>query len=135
MRADEFMESVKKAEEELRRLAYMRAHMYDLATSISPNFSGDRVQTTVSSKVENATTAIVDCTRELDEQAEKYAALVRKANGLIAKMTQKNFRCVLTAFYIMCLKPDMIREMMGFTDAKSVYRCRKYALRELQKLM
>lgn len=135
MRADEFMESVKKAEDELRRLAYLRAHMYELATAISPNFSGDRVQTTVSSKVENATAAIVDCTRELDEQAEKYAALVRKANSLISKIPQRNFRYILTAFYLMHIKPEEIREIMGFTDVKSTYRCRKYALRELQKLM
>jgi len=135
MRAEDFMEEVKRAEAELRRLTCTQSHLRELATAISPNFSGDRVQTTVSSKVENATVALVDLAGDLNEQAQKYAALVRKANELISKIPQKNFRWILTAFYIMGWNPTAIRELMGFNDAKSVYRCRKYALRELQKLM
>ena len=135
MQAKAFMEDVRNAEAEIRRLSDQKTHLYELATSISPNWSGDRVQTTVSSKVENSAAKIVDLTRELDLQIGLYVDKVRRANDLISKIPQEKFRRVLTMYYILGWNTATIRTALGYTDDKSAYRCREYALRELQRLL
>lgn len=136
MRAKEFMEQVRRAEEELVLIGQKRQHLADLATSMG-GMSGSPIGKTPSgtSRVETAAVGLVDLFTELDVKAEEYRVLVKRAEELIGRLTQPNFRKVLTLSYLCGLRPGAIRDEMGYKDEKSVYRCKGYALRELQKFM
>lgn len=136
MQAKMFMEQVRRAGEELKLIAKKREHFQEMATSIGVKLtdmpsSGQKG----ASRVEAGAIGLVDLLADLDAKEAEYCALVRKAEALIAKLPQENFRKILTLNYIVCCSQKTLQDEMRFKDKKSVYRCNKYALRELQKIM
>ena len=136
MQAREFMAQVQKAEKELKIIGAKRRHYEDLMMSI-----GMKVKTVVvtssgnTSKTETAAIGLLEMTEELASREKEYAELVKKAEGLIARLKQENFQKVLTYKYLCNWSWKSIRDELGYKDEKSVYRCHGYALRELQKIM
>lgn len=135
MKAKEFMQSVRKAEIELVSLTAKKQHFMDLATSIGVNLTGMPGGQGGGSRVETGAIGLIDLIGECTDKEREYVALVKKAEELIAKIPNENFRKVLTLRYIACESWKTVRDKMGYEDEKSVYRCNGYALRELQKLM
>ena len=135
MKAKEFMQSVRKAEIELVSLTAKKQHFMDLATSIGVNLTGMPGGQGGGSRVETGAIGLIDLIGECTDKEREYVALVKKAEELIAKIPNENFRKVLTLRYICCNSWKTVRDKMGYKDEKSVYRCNGFALRELQKLM
>ena len=137
MRAKELMEQVRKAEAELKLIGARKRHYDDLAKSLGSGIGSTAFskQPSGSSRVESAAVALTDLATELDVRAKRYADLVRKAEKLIDKIPQENFRKVLTLRYLSGWSWRSIQDEMGYKDEKSTYRCNGYALRELQRLM
>ena len=135
MKAKEFMQSVRKAEIELVSLTAKKQHFMDLATSIGVNLTGMPGGQGGGSRVETGAIGLIDLIGECTDKEREYVALVKKAEELIAKIPNENFRNVLTLRYICCNSWKTVRDKMGYKDEKSVYRCNGFALRELQKVM
>ena len=135
MTAKEFMSQVSKAEREMLLFSARRRHYEDLMSSIGANIGGGVHSQNVSSKTETAAVGLVFMTEQLTAKIEEYTALIKKAEELIGKLSQENFRRILTLRYLCAWSWRSIRDEMGYKDEKSVYRCHGYALRELQKVM
>jgi hypothetical protein len=135
MKAKEFMQSVRKAEIELVSLTAKKQHFMDLATSIGVNLTGMPGKQGGGSRVETGAIGLIDLIGECTDKEREYVKLVKKAEELIAKIPNENFRKVLTLRYIACESWKTVRDKMGYEDEKSVYRCNGFALRELQKAM
>ena len=78
---------------------------------------------------------MIDLIGECTDKEREYVELVKKAEELIAKIPQENFRQVLTLRYIARNSWKTVRDKMEYKDEKSVFSCNRYALRELQKLL
>lgn len=136
MQAKEFMLSVQKAETELKIISAKKRHYADLAMSIGAKIRVVVIaKTDNGSKTETAAIGLYEMQELLDQKEKEYTALVRKAEGLIAKIPQEKFRLLLTYKYLCNWSWRSIRDELGYKDEKSVYRCHGYALRELQKVM
>ena len=136
MKAKEFMQQVHHAEIELRMIEKKRRHFQELATNIGVNLTGmPGGGQQGSSRVETGAIGLVDLMAGLDKKAAEYAALITKAEDLIDKIPQDNFRKVLTLRYILGESWKTIVDEMEYKDEKSAYRCHGYALKELQNLM
>ena len=135
MTAKEFMSQVQKAEREMLLFSARRRHYEDLMVSIGAKISSSVHSQNVSSKTETAAVGLVFMTEQLTAKIEEYTKLIKKAEELIAKIPQENFRKILTLKYLCGWSWKSIRDEMGYKDEKSVYRCHGYALRELQKVM
>jgi hypothetical protein len=135
MTAKELMQNVEKAQEELRLLVERRNYYLEMATSTAA-FGGNEIHgTNVSSRVEDAAVSIADLAASGDEKIREYTAIVQQAESLINKIPQYKFRQVLTYKYLLCLPWATVSEKMGYSDSKSVYRARGYALQALQKVI
>lgn len=136
MTAKDFLLSVRKAELELKIISAKRKHFEDLIESIGSNMKKAVVQTSGgSSKTETAAIGLVDIMEQLVEKENEYIRLIRKADELIAKIPQDQFRRVLILRYLCGKGWKDIKKEMGYKDEKSVYRCHGYALRKLQEVM
>ena len=135
MQAKEFMLQVEKAEKELTLIGARRRHYIELATSMGGTGGTIPKNPTGSSRVEMAAVSLADLMQELSEKERAYVELVKKAEGLIAKIPQDNFRKVLSFRYLAGLSFRSVSDEMGYKDEKSVYRVHGYALQELQRLM
>ena len=100
MKAKEFMESVRKAEIELISLSSKKQHFMELATSIGVNLTGMPGRQGGGSRVETGAIGLIDLIGECTDKEREYVALVKKAEELIAKIPNENFRKVLTLRYI-----------------------------------
>ena len=138
MQAKEFMAQVQRAEKELVSISAKRRHYLDLMMSIGVKaITSDKVSTqpSGSSKTETAAIGLIEMESQLAEKEREYTALVKKAEALIAKLSQEKFRQVLTFRYLCDWSWRSIRDELGYKDEKSVYRCHGFALKELQKVM
>ncbi len=136
MQAKEFMQQVHHAEEELKLITAKRRHFEDLAVSIGSGMgSAISGKPSGASRVEAAAVGITDLTTELAVKEKEYVALIRKAEGLIAKLPQERHRQVLTLRYLSGWSWPSISDELKYKDAKSVYRVHGWALQELQRLM
>ena len=135
MQAKEYMIRVRKAEQELRTLAARRSHYLDLMQSMCSDPAADRVQHGISSKTENVAIGLASLAEKMAQRSAEYAQIVTEAEELIAKIPQQMFRDVLTYRYLCGMSWRTIRDVMGYKDEKSVYRCHGYALKELQNLL
>ena len=135
MKAKEFMESVYRAELDLIALSAKKQHFMDLATAIGVKLTGMPGGQGGGSRVETGAIGLIDLIGECTDKEREYVSLVRKAEELIAKIPQENFRQVLTLRYIARNSWKTVRDKMGYKDEKSVFSCNRYALRELQKLL
>ena len=133
MKAKEFMQSVRNAEYELIALHAKKQHFIDLATAIGVNLTGMPGGQGGGSRVETGAVGLIDLIGECTDKEREYAALVRKAEELIAKLPDERHRQVLTLRYIACDSWKTVRDKMGYEDEKSVFRCNGLALRELRK--
>lgn len=135
MQAKDFMEQVRRAEEELKLIYAKRAHYQELATMTNASLGGTRVETSNTSRVENTVVNIADLTTALDVKEAELVKLIQNAEKLIDKIPQYKFRQVLTLHYLAGMKMSDVSTAMEYKDDKSVYHVRGFALRELQKLM
>jgi len=135
MRAKEYMESVQKAEQEMRLLAEQREHYLALGGALAANFAGMPGAHDNHSRVETAAVGMADITTEIDQKLADYAKLIKEARALVDRIPVFNFRQVLIYHYFIGKPMREISEIMQYQDSKSVYRARGYALRELDKLM
>lgn len=135
MQAKAFMEQVRRAEAELQMIAARRQHYLELATSISGTGSAIGGRPSGASRVEAGAVGMVDLLAQLNASERGYVRIVRTAETLIARIPQENFRRVLTLHYLAGHDMQTVNREMGYTDKKSALRCRRYALRELQKVL
>ena len=135
MQAKEYMIRVRKAEQELLRLASRRRHYLDMMQSMGSDPAADRVQHGISSKTENVAVGLAALAEKMEQRSREYAQIVTEAEELIAKIPQEKFRDILTYRYLSGMSWKTIRDVMGYKDEKSVYRCHGYALKELQEVM
>ena len=135
MQAKIFMETVRKAEEELKLISAKRQHYQELATMTSVNLNRIGGSSGVTSRVENAAVNIADLITSLDVKEAEYVQIIQNAEQLIDKIPQYKFRQVLTLYYLAGMQMSQVSSQMGYKDDKSVYRAREFALRELQKVM
>lgn len=138
MTAKEFLAQVQRAEKELIAISAKRRHYLDLMMNIGVKaITSDKVSTTPSgaSKTETAAIGLVEMEGQLAEKEREYTALIKKAEGLIGKLSQEKFRQVLTFRYLCDWSWRSIRDELGYKDEKSVFRCHGYALKELQRMM
>lgn len=135
MRAKEFMEQVRRAEEELQLIADQRQHYLWLGGALGANFGGMPGAHDNHSRVEVAAVGMADLAAELDKKAATYAETVRKAQALVDQIQVPNFRKVLVYHYFLGKPMKEITGIMGYQDERSVYHVRSYALQELQKLL
>ena len=134
MTAKEYMEQVRRAEEELVLIARKRSHYIDLMLSMGVK-SGPVVKSSGgTSRTEAAGIGLVDLMADAEDKIKEYTTLVQEAEKLIAQIPQERFRQILTYKYLCGLPPKEIQKEMEFKDEKSVYRCNGYALQELQKV-
>lgn len=135
MKAKDYMQQVARAERELKLINAKRLHFIDLAESMGGGMGTTAAKPSGASRVESAAVALADLTTELDVKAAEYTAFIRKAEKLIGKIPQENFRYVLEYKYLAGLSWKAISDEMRYEDEKSVYRTHGFALRELQKLL
>lgn len=137
MQAKEFLERVRRAEEELKLIGAKRRHYQDLIMSIGVHLTDNGVisKPTGASKTETAALGLVEMESELGKMEAEYAALVKKAEKLIGGLEQEKFRKVLTLRYLCGWSWKSIRDELDYKDDKSVFRCHGFALKELQKVM
>jgi len=136
MQAKEFMESVRRAERELKIISAKRRHYEDLIQSIGSNMGAAVIsKPTGVSKTETAALGIIEMTELLAAQEKEFAAKVQEAEKLIAKLRQPKFRQILTLRYLCDWSWKSISDELDYSDEKSVFRCHKFALKELQKVM
>lgn len=135
MNAKEYMIRVRKAETELELLTARKRHYLDMIVSMGSSPDADRVQHGISSKTENVAIGLVSLARKTEEKIEEYVKIVHEAEELIGRIPQDNFRKILTLKYLCGHSWKLLQDEMDYADAKSVYRCHGYALKELQKLL
>ena len=136
MQAKEFMLQVQRAENELLGISAKKRHYIDLVQAIGAKMSSTVVQgSNGASKTETAAIGLYEMTKLLEEKEKEYVELIKKAEELIAKISQQKFRDVLTYRYLCRHSWKTIRDEMDYKDEKSVFRCHGYALKELQKVM
>ena len=135
MTAKEYMIRVRKAEEELEILFARKRHYNDLILSMGSSPDADRVQHGISSKTETVAIGLVSLSAKIDEKIEEYTKIVAEAEELINKLPQEKFRKVLTFKYLCGHSWKLLQDELDYADAKSVFRCHGFALKELQKLM
>lgn len=137
MRAKEFFRQVSHAERELVMLRAQICHFRDVGTSISGGNMDSPVVTHSlgQSRVESAAMGIYDATRELEEKAKMYLAIIRKAEDLISRITQDKYRQILTLRYLAGWSFRSISDELRYQDEKSVYRAHGWALAEAQRIL
>jgi len=135
MRAKEYMEQVRRAEEELQLIADQRQHYLWLGGALGANFGGMPGAHDNHSRVEVAAVGMADLAAELDKKAAAYAETVKTAQALVDQIQVPNFRKILVYHYFLGKPMKEITGIMGYKDERSVYHVRSYALQELQKLL
>ena len=135
MQAKEYMLRIERIEQELKIIAARKRHYMELATSIGNGGGAISSTPTGTSRVEIGAVALADLRREMESKEQEYTELVRKAEKLIDRIPQENFRKVLKLRYLAGLSFRSVSDEMGYKDEKSVYRVHGYALSELQKAM
>lgn len=135
MTAKEYMIRVRKAEGELEMLAARKRHYQDLILHMGASPDADRVQHGISSKTETVAVGLVSLTEKINLKMAEYEKVVTEAEALIKKLPQEKFQKVLTFRYLCGHSWKLIQDELDYGDAKSVFRCHGYALKELQKLL
>lgn len=137
MRAKDYFRNVLRAEKELKLLRAKIRHYEDIGYSItggsidSPVVSHSRG----SSRVEAAAMGIFDTTIALEQQAQEYVQLIKKAEALIARIPQEKYRQILTLRYLAGWSFRSISDELNYSDPNSIYRAHGWALREAQKAL
>ena len=137
MTAKEFFRRVLGAERELMMIRAKIAHFRDVGTSISGGSIDSPVVTHSlgQSRVESAAMGIYDATRELEQQAKEYLAVIRKAESVIRDIPQEKYRQILTLRYLSGWSFRSISDELRYNDPKSVYKAHGWALSEAQKVL
>ena len=135
--AQQYLRQVAYAERELRTLRAKLRHFEDLGLGGGGVASGNASirASTASSRVENAAIGIIDLTREIVAKIADFEALMRRAEKLIEKVPQENYRRILTLMYMCGMSFPGISDEMRYTDRNSVYRAHGWALVEFGKVM
>ena len=135
MTAKEYMMRVRRAENELETLAARKRHYEDLIVTMGSSPDAVRVQHGISSKTETVAVGLVSLAEKTEAKIEEYVKIVHEAEDLIGKIPQDKFRKILILKYLCGHSWKLIQDEMDYADAKSVFRCHGYALKELQKVM
>jgi hypothetical protein len=135
MTAKEFFAEVTKAEHELYLIRKRQEHAIDMATRLG-GMSEVRIRSTGQrSAVESAAVNLADLSEEMIKEAEKYQALIRKAEKVISKIPQSKFRDVLHLRYLCGHTWRTISDEMDYSNPKSVYTVHGYALAAAEKVL
>ena len=135
MKAKEFMQRVKHAEEEMRRLQAVRDHYVEMGTNTAAHWGPVSGSHDATSRVERSVIGKSDALDALDDKIRDYKALVSKALELIEKIPQQKFRDVLTYYYLGGKELRQISDMMCYKDPNSIYRTHGWALSALDEVM
>lgn len=137
MEAKDFFHQVQRAEEELKLLGAQIRHFEDIGFSLSGgNFSAPVVSRSRSvSRVEAAAIGLYDATKQLEDQAREYLAIVNKAKRVISAMPHERYQKILRYRYLSGWSYRSISDELGYTDANSIYRAHGWALQEAQQVL
>ena len=91
MQAKEYMIRVRKAEQELLRLASRRRHYLDMMQSMGSDPAADRVQHGISSKTENVAVGLAALAEKMEQRSREYAQIVTEAEPTLSCASR--FRC------------------------------------------
>ena len=128
MWAREFFRQVLAAEKEIKVIRERQAHYMELATGGAGMGMARRVKGNHHSQVETAALSLAELSRDMEAREKEYAALIQKAEGLIARLDRPRQRQVLELRYLCGLSWEDVAEKMGYTDVRSAYRVHGWAL-------
>lgn len=136
MTAKEYFRMVASAESRIRVLQAKLRHYEDLGLTITsaPSGSVGGKQRGVS-RVELAAVGMVDATRHLTDQIDRYKMLIAEAEQVISKIEHERLRRILTLRYLCGMSLKSISDELGYKDGNSVYRAHGYALLAAQKII
>lgn len=135
MSAKEFFEQVRQAERELYLIRRKQAHWEEVATRLSGVSEVHIRSTDMHSPTEMAGVNLADLDSQMQEEAQRYLEIERKARWVIDHIPQQRFREVLTLRYICCHSWKTISDEMEYQDEKSVYRVHGWALQAAEKIL
>ena len=136
MTAKEYFRMVASAESRIRVLQAKLRHYEDLGLTITSAPSGSvSGQKSGASRVELAAVGMVDATRHLTDQIDRYRMLIAEAEQVISKIEHERLRRILTLRYLCGMSLRSISDELGYKDSNSVYRAHGYALLAAQRIL
>lgn len=135
MTAKEFFLSVRKAEQEIVIVRQRRQHYMELATGGAGFGTVRRSKGNHHSQVEAAGLSLAGLSCDMEAQEKQYAALIRRAERVIAKLEQPRHKQVLELRYLAGMPWEAVARAMGYQDEKSVYRVHGWALVAAEKII
>lgn len=136
MNAKEFFERARTAEREIHRLECLRDHYVSVGASITAKWGGvNGGSNNNSSKVEAAALGKFEAEIVGSEEVRKYRKIVAEAEQVVSQIPQERFRQILTFYYLSGKSMSEISDILRYDDRNSVYRARRFALNEAQKIL
>lgn len=135
MRAKDFFLSVRSAEHRLKILRARKLKYREMASSIGGMSETNIRSTGNRSRTENAALRLVEIEDDMGKAAERYVALIEKAERVISQLHQQRYQDVLTYRYILGLSWRTTADEMDYQEIHSAYRVHGWALAAAQRVL
>ena len=136
MKAEEWLNQVKKMDQLINAKLAERDRLNELATDISAKpFDGMPHSNTgmVSQKMQNAVINLVMLAQEVDELIDQYIDYKQQVVSILEQLPTKEYG-VLHRYYIRYMTIEQIAEDMGYC-VRQVLRIKKKSLKNLEKVI
>lgn len=126
---------VQRAEGKIRIYQAKLRHFEDLGVISASTGTAIGSRQKGASRVELAAVGMVDSARALQAEIDKYSAIVKDAEEVIASLQSETFQKILTLHYLCDMSLRSISDELKYKDPNSVYRAHGWALAEAQKVI
>ncbi len=130
--AKEYLSSVRLADRHIK-IKEEELHQLQLnIAQISPQTTGERVQSSNKSSFTQTIDKIVDLHNEINSEITSLVELKSEVRNKINQLSDKRFIIVLTDYYINCKTWEQVAKDNNYTD-RHVYRLHGLALQNFRK--
>lgn len=133
MTAREYLERLRTADREINAMLDYKLSILHQAISIKSIPDGVCVQTSTSSRVENAAIRLADYGQKIDAIVDRYVDLKREAERMLDKIQNSRFRIILTYRYLYNWQWEKIMGQMHY-ESTHMFRMHGYALQEFERI-
>ena len=136
MKAKEFFQRARSAEQDIKRLERLLEHYSSVGASISSKWGGvgsGRYNT--HSQVETGVIGAIMAERGIYDELSRYRQIVAETENVISRVPQDRFRQILTLHYLAGMSLAVVAKTLGYQHTENLYRAHGWALREAQKII
>lgn len=135
MNAETWLEQVRKLDELIDAKLSERDKLWALATRMVPNMDGmPHAKGGVSDPVGSNVVKIIALAEEADKLIDRFVDHKEKVIKALETLPEKEY-AVLHKHYIRYMTYEKIAEDMKYSDVRQVYRIRRKALQNLEKVI